>query len=118
MLNDASDFAHVYLCCGYTDLCKDIDGLVAVVTLTFGLNPMEEGSLFLFCGRRTNQLKALLYEGDGWLLCYKRFTDGTLQWPRNATEARDLTPQQYRWLMEGLVIEQKKVIHRIQPEIY
>ena len=79
MLNDASGFQHVYLCTGYTDLRKGIDGLISIVTGTFGLDPTEAGSIFLFCGRRNDRMKVLLYEGDGWLLCYKRFTDGKLQ---------------------------------------
>ena len=114
MLNDASGFQHVYLCTGYTDLRKGIDGLIAIVTGTFGLDPTEAGSIFLFCGRRNDRMKVLLYEDDGWLLCYKRFTDGKLQWPRNEKEARDLTPQQYRWLMEGLSIDQPKAIQPVK----
>ncbi|CAN4032976.1 hypothetical protein MCGFDL_MCGFDL_16495, partial [Dysosmobacter welbionis] len=30
------------------------------------------------------------------------------QWPRTENEVRQLTPQQYRWLMEGLKVEQPK----------
>ena len=118
MLNGAAGFTHVYLCAGYTDLRKGIEGLISVVTGSFGLDPTEPGTIFLFCGRRNDRMKALLYEGDGWLLCYKRFADGRLQWPRSRKEALDLTPQQYRWLMEGLSIEQKKVIPRVRPELY
>ena len=103
MLNDASGFKHIYLCTGYTDLRRGIDGLIAVVNAGFKLDPRESGSIFLFCGRRCDRIKTLLYEGDGWLLCYKRFTDGKLQWPRSTGEARTLTPQQYRWLMDGQV---------------
>lgn len=118
MLNDATGFSHVYLCCGYTDLRKGIDGLTTLITAQFQLDPMEKGSLFLFCGRKNDRMKALLYEGDGWLLCYKRFTDGRLQWPRSAQEARELTPQQYRWLMEGLAVDQRRQIRMTTPEIY
>lgn len=35
---------------------------------------------------------------------------GRFQWPRNASEARLLTRQEFRWLMEGLSIDQPKAI--------
>lgn len=118
MLNDASSFSHIYLCTGYTALRKGIDGLISIVKGEFDLDPTEPGCIFLFCGRRNDRMKALLYEGDGWLLCYKRFTEGRVQWPRNDKEAKELSLQQYRWLMEGLSITQKKVISKVKPEIY
>lgn len=40
------------------------------------------------------------------MLLYKRLEHGQFQWPRNAADVKQLTPQQYRWLMEGLRIEQ------------
>jgi len=40
----------------------------------------------------------------------ERLDNGKFQWPRNETEALQLTPQQTRWLMEGLKIEQPKAI--------
>ena len=42
---------------------------------------------------------------------HKRLESGSFQWPRSEREARALTPQQYRWLMEGLSIDQPKA-HR------
>ena len=61
MLNDASGFKHIYLCTGYTDLKRGIDGLIAVVNAGFKLDPRESGSIFLFCGRIGDRIKALLY---------------------------------------------------------
>ena len=42
------------------------------------------------------------------MLLYKRLESSSFQWPRKASEARSLTPQQYRWLMEGLSVDQPK----------
>ena len=116
MLNDLSKFRHIYIACGYTDLRRGIDGLAGIVKHKFELDPVDEGSIFLFCGRRTDRIKALLFEGDGFVLLYKRLSDGNYQWPRTAEEVRELTPQQYRWLMDGLKTEQKKVIKKVRPE--
>ena len=66
---------------------------------------------FLFCGRRRDRIKGLYWEKDGFILLYKRLEQGAYQWPRSESEVKTLTPQQYRWLMEGLQIEQPKA-HR------
>ena len=47
-------------------------------------------------------------KATGFILLYKRLESGSFQWPRSESEARMLTPQQYRWLMEGLSIDQPR----------
>lgn len=119
MLRDAICFKHVFVCTGYTDMRLGIDGLVAIVAGAYSLDPSEKGSVFLFCGRKADRIKALLFEGDGWLLCYKRLTgSGRFQWPRSSAEAKEITQQEFRWLMEGLAIEQKKAIKEHRPGIF
>lgn len=110
MLNDLTGFKHIYIACGHTDLRLGIDGLATIVQQEFHLDPTAEGSIFLFCGRRNDRIKVLLYEGDGFLLLYKRLSDGKFRWPRNESEVKSITMHQYRWLMDGLAIEQKSVI--------
>lgn len=108
MLSNFTGAEKVYIACGYTDLRKGIDGLATFVQQQFELGPFTN-ALFLFCGRRReDRIKGLYWEGDGFILLYKRLERGGYQWPRNEKEVRRLTPQQYRWLMEGLKIEQPK----------
>ena len=107
MLNDFNCSCPVYIACGYTDLRRGIDGLANLVKTQFQMDPFQR-ALFLFCGRRRDRIKALYWEGDGFLLLYKRLESGSFQWPRSTEGVQALTPQQYRWLMEGLKTEQPK----------
>jgi len=88
-----------------------IDGLAGIVKQNLGLEPCS-GSLFLFCGKRRDRMKALLWEDDGFLLMYKRLDNGAFQWPRSESEAKLLTQEQFVWLMQGLSVEQPKAIRR------
>ena len=110
---DLSSIKNYYIACGYTDLRRGIDGLAQIVTLQYGYE-INENSLFLFCGRRTDRIKALWFSGDGFVLLYKRLNNGRFQWPRSKDEMKQLTPQSFRWLMEGLEVEQKKVIKKVR----
>ena len=110
---DFSRVQNYYIACGYTDMRKQIDGLAAVVELQFG-KKLDETAVFLFCGRRTDRIKALWFSGDGFVLMYKRLNNGRFQWPRSKDELKLLTPQSFRWLMEGLSVEQKKVIKKVK----
>ena len=51
MLGDISKAEKIYVACGYTDMRKSINGLVALVVGQFHLDPQSSG-LFLFCGKR------------------------------------------------------------------
>ena len=82
MLNDFSCSCPVYIACGYTDLRRGIDGLANLVKSQFQMDPFQR-ALFLFCGRRRDRIKALYWEGDGFLLLYKRLESGSFQWPRS-----------------------------------
>jgi transposase len=107
----------VYIACGYTDMRRGIDGLAAMVAQSFKLEPCSR-SLYIFCGRRSDRIKALYWEGDGFLLLYKRLERGKYQWPRKAPEARTITPQQLRWLLEGLSIEQPKAVKKAEGLLF
>lgn len=112
---DLNKLDHIYLACGQTDMRKSIDGLSAIVQEEFQLD-LYSNSLFLFCGRKNDRIKALYWDGDGFLLMYKRLEDGRFRSPRKQKEVKDLTHQQLRWLLEGLEIDQPKVIKKVSPK--
>jgi transposase len=121
MLREASGIKRVILACGRTDLRKGMDSLAALVRLAYGLDPLEEGTLFLFCGLKKDRLKGLVFEGIGFCLLTIRLTDGKFQWPNTPDEARDITMEQYHRLMDGFSIESsirsyKKVEDESLPE--
>ena len=108
---DLSRVRKYYVACGYTDLRRGIDGLAAIIGRQYG-RELQEDSLFLFCGRRTDRIKALYYTGDGYVLLYKRLSNGAFQWPRSEQELRLLDTRSFRWLMEGLKPDQPKAIRK------
>lgn len=101
MLIDWHAPQHVYLVCGKTDLRKGIDGLAMVIAENYGLE-LYDGSLFLFCGSQNDRFKALFWDGEGFILLYKRFENGHLKWPRQNSEAKELSSQQLNWLLAGI----------------
>lgn len=118
MLNDATCFKNAYIVTGYTDLRFGIDSLAAIIESKLGCKPFIPETIYLFCGRRTDRIKCLIWESDGYLLLYKRLEQGRFQWPRSESEVRNLTGQQFRWLMEGLSITPKKSVKHVAPPEY
>ncbi|MDE7222511.1 MAG: IS66 family insertion sequence element accessory protein TnpB, partial [Acetatifactor sp.] len=79
-------------------------------------NPFEKGTLFLFCGKRSDRRKGLYC---GWKRDSCSFISGLrtggMSWLRNTEEAVALTEEQYRYLMLGLNPLDPK-IKNVDPE--
>ena len=116
MLNNATEFQKIYIAVGYTDLRRGIDGLASIVKFNFQLDPYEKEILFLFCGRRRDRMKGLVWEGDGFLLLYKRLELGGFSWPPTKEEALEITLEQYQALMQGLEIVSRHPIQEVHPQ--
>ena len=115
MLENAAQIKRVVLACGTVDLRKGVDGLAQIIGDKYQQNPFEKGTLFLFCGKRSDRFKGLLWCGTGFLLLYKRIEDGRLSWPRTTQEAAQITEEQFNYLMLGLNPLDPK-IKEVQPQ--
>jgi transposase len=110
MLNPES-VEQVYLAPGPTDLRKSIDGLSALVTAVFNLDPFSD-RWFVFCNRQKDKLKILRWDTNGFWLYYRRLERGRFKWPIQTGPALSITRRQLQWLLDGITIEQKQA-HRL-----
>ncbi len=97
----------VYLARGHTDMRKSIDGLAAIVSFTFKLDPFSD-SLFVFCNRGRNKIKILYWDTAGFWLYYRRLERGRFRWPEESdAETISISRRQLDWLLAGLNLEQR-----------
>lgn len=88
------------------DFRKGIDSLVALCRQVLEEDPLS-GILFFFTNKRRESVKILVYDGNGFWLCQKRFSKGRLAWwPQEASSRSSLTPSQVHILLsQGNPIE-------------
>jgi len=103
-----------YLYGGDADMRKGFDSLSGMVSQHMKLSALS-GAVFIFVNRRRNQLKLLLWEGDGFSLYHKRLEQGTYELPptapqNNKTGSISLTHQQLQLILQGISL--KSVRHR------
>ncbi|MDR0796958.1 MAG: IS66 family insertion sequence element accessory protein TnpB [Tannerella sp.] len=98
----------VYLCCGHTDMRKSINGLSAIVSSSFSLDPFSE-TLFVFCNKNRDRIKILEWDGDGFWLYFKRLERGRFRWPASDPDSKvmGLSAEELSTLIAGARLEKK-----------
>lgn len=89
----------IFLAPGATDMRKAIDGLVALTRAVLSADPLS-GHLFVFCNRRRDRLKILVWDRSGFWLLMKRLERGTFCWPSDESPVT-LTWKELTVLLEG-----------------
>ncbi len=80
----------IFVYTGATDMRRSFDRLAQMVEEHLGQDP-ESGHLYLFFNRRRDCVKMLLWEGDGFVIWYKRLEAGTFSVPTPETPRADGT---------------------------
>jgi transposase len=91
----------IFLRPGKTDFRKSINGLAKVVHDLMKHDPYD-GSYFVFCNRTRGMLKILYWDATGFCLWHKRLEADRFRWPRSESEVREMTREEFRWLLQGL----------------
>jgi len=86
---------------GKTDFRNSINGLAALVEITMQLDPYS-GSYFVFCNGSRTLLKILYWDWNGFALWYKRLEKDRFGWPKDAQAVREITAEEFDWLLRGL----------------
>jgi len=95
----------IFLCTKPTDLRKGFDGLHGLVLEVLRQDPLS-GDLFVFLNKRRDRLKLLVWEGDGWLVLYKRLESGTFAPPVAQEDSIALSSAQLALLLGGIDLRQ------------
>jgi transposase len=89
-----------------TDMRKGFDSLSGIVSSQMELDALD-GSLFIFINKKHNQVKLLLFEGDGFALYHKRLEKGTYELPETTSESSSLciSAQQLQFILQGVSLQ-------------
>lgn len=90
----------VYVHRDAVDFRKNITGLSALVEQALGLDPFAP-AVYVFRNRRSDRIKLLMWERNGFWLLMKRLEADKFVWPRGDA-VLELTVEQLHWLLDGI----------------
>lgn len=70
----------IWLCVQPSDLRKSFDSLAELVRQQLEGDPLS-GHIFVFRNRRSDRVKLLYWDEDGYVIVYKRLEAGTFRFP-------------------------------------
>lgn len=94
---------------------KGFDSLSGIVSSLMQLDALS-GAVFIFFNRKHNQVKLLLWEGDGFAMYYKRLEKGTYELPAYDHQKVSLTisHQQLQFILQGISLKSVRRRYRYQ----
>jgi len=93
------------------DMRFGIYSLAGLVRNQLGRDPLS-GDIFVFIGKRGNQVRLLQWDRDGFSLYIKRLEQGTFEWPEGNQPC--ITSRQMMLLMEGVMLKTVRLRKRYE----
>lgn len=85
-----------------TDMRYGINSLAGLVRNRLGFDPMN-GDVFVFLGKRSNQIRILQWDRDGFAMYIKKLERGTFERP--VLTGNGITSGQLSLLLQGVRLE-------------
>jgi transposase len=76
----APGHSRIFLCTSDTDMRKSFDSLRGIIQRAMHLDPLS-GYLFVFKNKRSDRIKAVYWDSDGFAMWYKVLQKGTFKFP-------------------------------------
>lgn len=94
---------------------KGFDSLSGIITSQLKMNVLN-GSVFIFINKKRNQVKLLLWEGDGFAVYYKRLEKGTYELPSISQDTSDLSisNEALQYILSGVSLKSVRKRRRYQ----
>ena len=110
-----SSLCNYYLCRQPADMRRGFDSLSGLVTMQLQMNVLN-GSVFIFINKKRNQVKLLLWEGDGLAMYYKRLEKGTYELPVYSDEnsSVSISGQELQLILQGISLQSVRKRKRYQ----
>src|SRR5256885_1728059 len=104
-----------YLYAGNADMRKGFDSLSGIISSQMQLNALD-GSIFIFINKKHNQVKLLLWEGDGFAMYYKRLEKGTYELPVYSDENSSalVSSEELQLILQGISLKSVRKRKRYQ----
>ena len=101
----------IFVCRESCDMRRSFDGLARMVEEHVGGDPLS-GHLFVFRNRRGDRLKILCWDGDGYVIYYKRLERGVFVLPDSRGGA--IRPSDLSLILGGVDVSSVRRLPRYQ----
>ncbi len=91
----------IFMVVAPVDMRRSFSGLCAIITETLAVNPIG-GDLFLFRGKRSDRVKAIVCDRTGLAIWCRRLERGKYKWLSADTASMELAGQELASLLDDV----------------
>ena len=100
-MKDSKQFSQILIYLPPTDMRKQVAGLAVMVESVLKENPFDR-SLFIFCNKRRDIIKAIYFDRAGFCLWMKKLDKERFPWVRHGNGSYKMDAKDLDLLLDGV----------------